>query len=133
VVLTGAPVVQEQQLVADILSNGQFDEKHLVNLTGQLTLKQLAAIISKARCFIGVDSVPMHIAAAVKTPTVALFGPSNAAIWSPWQVSHQVVRSRPSCQPCMQKGCGNSGWSECMDRISVQDVTDALSQVDVVG
>jgi heptosyltransferase-3 len=46
------------------------------NLAGALSLKELAALTAQARLFIGVDSAPMHIAAAVGTPAVAIFGPS---------------------------------------------------------
>ncbi len=63
----------------------------VVSLAGQLTLRQLASLIDHARLFIGVDSVPMHMAAALQTPCVALFGPSKLTFWSPWQVKGEVI------------------------------------------
>jgi hypothetical protein len=60
-------------------------------LAGQLTLRQLAAVIDHARLFIGVDSVPMHMAAALGTPLVALFGPSKLTFWRPWQAKGEVI------------------------------------------
>ena len=58
-----------------------------LNLAGKLTLKELGALTARARLFIGVDSMPMHLAAAMGTPTVALFGPSGEAEWGPWNVA----------------------------------------------
>jgi hypothetical protein len=51
-----------------------------------LSLPELAALTARARAFAGVDSAPMHIAAAVGTPTLALFGPSSEIAWGPWSV-----------------------------------------------
>jgi heptosyltransferase-3 len=62
----------------------------LHSLAGQLTLRQLASVIDHARLFIGVDSVPMHMAAALGTPLVALFGPSSS-FWRPWQAKGEVI------------------------------------------
>jgi heptosyltransferase-3 len=53
----------------------------------------VAALAARARLFVGVDSAPMHIAAAVGTPVVALFGPSNERVWGPWRGAHRVVAS----------------------------------------
>src|SRR3970282_2961298 len=83
VVLTAAPSEPELQYVARVTARLK---QPVVDLSGKLNLKQLAALTAQAKCFVGVDSVPMHIAAAVQTPCVALFGPSNALIWGPWQV-----------------------------------------------
>ncbi|MFR0521540.1 glycosyltransferase family 9 protein, partial [Klebsiella michiganensis] len=56
-----------------------------------LTLRRLASVIDHARLFIGVDSVPMHMAAALGTPLVALFGPSKLTFWRPWQAQGEVI------------------------------------------
>ncbi|MFQ8717473.1 MAG: glycosyltransferase family 9 protein [Enterobacter hormaechei] len=56
-----------------------------------VNLRQLASLIDHAALFIGVDSVPMHMAAALQTPCVALFGPSKLTFWSPWQVNGEVI------------------------------------------
>ncbi len=66
-------------------------QERVVSLAGQLTLRQLGALIGHAALFIGVDSVPMHMAAALQTPCVALFGPSKLTFWSPWQVNGEVI------------------------------------------
>lgn len=63
----------------------------VVSLAGQLMLRQLAALIDHAKLFIGVDSVPMHMAASLKTPCIALFGASKLIFWRPWQVISHVI------------------------------------------
>ena len=90
VVMTAAPSQQETDMLSAIqarLSRPAF------SLSGQLSLKELAALTQSAKLFIGVDSAPMHIAAAVGTPTVALFGPSGDRQWGPWGVPFRVVSS----------------------------------------
>ena len=91
------------------------------------SLNRLAALISRAKLFIGIDSAPMHIAAAVGTPTVALFGPSGEFNWGPWQVAHRVVTSDAfPCRPCGQDGCGGGKISECLTTLPVHDVLVAI-------
>ncbi|MEK6673084.1 MAG: putative lipopolysaccharide heptosyltransferase III [Nitrospirota bacterium] len=70
-------------------------DSRLIDLCGKTTIKQLGAIAERANLFFGVDSAPMHIAAALNTPVVALFGPSGAFSWGPWEnnSSEFVVRS----------------------------------------
>ena len=88
VVLTSAP--NETAFIDEII--GQAATKPL-NLAGQLSLKELGALTARARLFIGVDSMPMHLAAAMGIPTVALFGPSSEHEWAPWNVEQRVVTS----------------------------------------
>lgn len=89
VVLTSGPDAKEKQMVDTIIAGCQ--EARLVSLAGKLTLRQLGALIDHARLFIGVDSVPMHMAAALNTPLVALFGPSKLTFWRPWQAQGEVI------------------------------------------
>ena len=97
VVLTAAPDPDELALVDEIL--GKAKSKPL-NLAGKLSIKELGALTARARLFVGVDSMPMHLAAAMGTPTVALFGPSGELEWGPWNVAQRVVTSAHSCRPC---------------------------------
>jgi heptosyltransferase-3 len=122
IVLTAAPDAKELALVDEI--TGQL-EQAVVNLAGQLSLKELAALTARAKLFIGVDSAPMHIAAAMATPTVAIFGPSGEWEWSPWQVPHRLVMSDMICRPCGQDGCGGGKVSECLTTLPVRQVLDA--------
>src|SRR3954468_24729646 len=124
VVITAAP--DETQMVNDIL--GQAKAKTL-NLAGKLTLKQLGAVAARAKLFIGVDSMPMHLAAAMGVPTVALFGPSGESEWGPWNGPHRVVTSTHTCRPCGQDGCGGGKVSECLTLLPVDIVHAAAREL----
>jgi len=116
---TSGPDAQEMDMLARIQARLA---KPVPSLAGQLTLKELAALIAHARLFIGVDSAPMHIAAAVGTPVVALFGPSGEIDWGPWRVNSRVITSEHTCRPCGLDGCGGGKRSECLETIPVERV-----------
>jgi heptosyltransferase III len=127
IVITGAPDPAERELVGAIRAATQAP---VVDLSGQVSLPELAALIAGARLFLGVDSAPMHIAAAMGTPTVALFGPSGEADWGPWQVPHRVVVAPGfPCRPCGNNGCGGSNHSDCLLRLPVPPVLAAIDAV----
>lgn len=128
VVITAAPDPKEMHMVSAIRERLH---QPMVDLAGQLSLKQLAALTAQAKCFVGVDSVPMHIAAAMQTPTVALFGPSGEKDWGPWQVKHKVITENYSCRPCGLDGCGGSKLSECLTTIPVAAVVNAIREINV--
>lgn len=81
VVITASPAPKELQVVNDLLKKCHTNP---VNLAGKLSLKKLAALISKADLFLGVDTAPMHMAAALEIPVIALFGSSDPKLWGPW-------------------------------------------------
>jgi len=123
VVVTAAPDADELNLIGRIraLATTPF-----ADLSGKLTLKQLGALSRNARLFIGVDSAPMHIASAMQTPVVALFGPSGEFNWGPWQVPHRVVASDHTCRPCGNDGCGGGKVSDCLTTLPVSAVLQAV-------
>ena len=123
VVLTAAPDPAEAGLIEKILAKVH---RPVVNLSGQLNLLELAALTARARLFIGVDSAPMHIAAAMQTPVVVLFGPSGEHEWGPWQVPNRVVTSNHVCRPCGRDGCGGGKVSECLTTLRVDPVIEAI-------
>ncbi|AVF36571.1 putative lipopolysaccharide heptosyltransferase III [Rahnella sikkimica] len=88
-VITSGPDKHELDMVDRILK--LCPQINVTSLAGKLTLPQLAALIDGAALFIGVDSVPMHMAAALKTPLVALFGPSKLVFWRPWDAIGEVI------------------------------------------
>jgi heptosyltransferase-3 len=125
IVVSAAPASEELDMVKEILKDVK---KPVVDFSGQLSLKQLAALTAQAKLFIGVDSAPMHIAAAVKTPTVALFGPSGDKEWGPWITPHHIVMSdKHPCRPCGNDGCGGSKVSECLTTLPVEKVLSAAN------
>lgn len=126
VVLTAAPDARERAMVDRILGKAAVP---VTDLGGKLTLRELAALTARARLFVGVDSAPMHIAAAVGTPVVALFGPSGEKEWGPWRVPHRVVHTDHPCRPCGQDGCGGGKVSECLTRLPVSPVLAAINEL----
>ena len=111
-VMTGATDPAEAPLVQAIKAALAAP---IVDLTGQLTMAELSALIGSARLFIGCDTAPMHLASAAGTPIVAWFGPSDERIWGPWRVPHRVVASSAHpCRPCHLNGCGGSNISDCL-------------------
>jgi heptosyltransferase-3 len=123
IVLTAAPTEVELRYVNRVKA---LLRQPVVDLSGKLTLKQLAAIIARAKCFVGVDSAPMHMAAAMQTRCVALFGPSGEEEWGPWMTDSRVVTSPFGCRPCGLDGCGQGKVSECLTAIPVEDVLRAV-------
>jgi heptosyltransferase-3 len=125
-VITSGPDKKEVDYVEEILA---MQQSEAVNVAGKLTLKELGALIAKASCFIGLDSVAMHMAAALGTPCVALFGPSNEKTWHPWQVRHEVITENYSCRPCNMDGCGGGKISECLQAIESQRVVTVINNL----
>jgi heptosyltransferase-3 len=128
VVLTGAPDDRERALTTAVLAQVRPETRaRTIDLTGQLTMAELGALTAQARAFAGVDSAPMHIAAAVGTPAVALFGPSSEIAWGPWRVAQRVVASPQfPCRPCGLDGCGGGKVSECLTTLPEERVHAAL-------
>lgn len=95
IVLSSGPDPRELQMVETILAPcaQAVAEGKIVSVAGELALPQLAALIDRAKLYIGVDSVPMHMAAALKTPMVALFGPTKLIFWSPWQATGRIIKA----------------------------------------
>jgi heptosyltransferase-3 len=121
VVLTSGGEEKELKKVEQILAHCQTRP---INLAGKTTLKQLAALSDRSRLFIGVDTAPMHIAAAVGTPVLALFGPSGEFNWGPWGDGHGVLKKDWECRPCGKDGCQGSKKSRCLEEISEEEVLE---------
>jgi heptosyltransferase-3 len=126
VVLSSAPDERERNMIGAILARTKAP---IVDVSGQLSLKSLAALTAKAKLFIGVDSAPMHIAAAMQTPVVALFGPSGDIEWRPWMVPCRIITSDHPCRPCGNDGCGGGKVSECLTTLPVARVLAAANEL----
>lgn len=94
-----------------------------LNLCGKVSLRESIAVYGACNCFFGVDSGPMHMAAAAGVPVVALFGPTDERKWGPWGDGHRVITKRLSCYPCKPHKCGNN---ECMQRITADEALEAV-------
>ena len=128
IALTGADDERERALVAAILAAiSPATRQRTFDLTAQLTLPEVAVVAAHARAFVGVDSAPMHIAAAMGTPVVALFGPSGEMQWGPWNVAARVIASDVHpCRPCGLDGCGGSKVSDCLTTLPVERVHEGF-------
>ena len=125
VIITGTRAPHEQELFEAILKESRIKP---INLAGGLTLKELGALLAKARFFFGPDSAPMHLAAAVETPAVALFGPSGVFNWGPWGKGHLVIQKDWPCVPCGRDGCEGSKISRCLTEIEPAEVLTAMAR-----
>jgi heptosyltransferase-3 len=128
VLLSAAPAEHEMRLVRQILDLLPSREG-VVDLAGQLDLPLLAALMEKACVFFGVDSAPMHMAAALGVPVAVLFGPSGEKMWGPWQVASEVITRDESCRPCGRDGCQGSKVSRCLTEIQPEQATQALDRL----
>jgi heptosyltransferase-3 len=92
-------------------------------LTEDFTLIETAALLESADLLISVDTMAIHLASAVNTPVIAIFGPNNETNWAPWKVLHKIIAlsgsDSPSfaCRPCGLDGCGGSKISNCLQGI----------------
>ena len=129
-----------QHFDADVLIFGGQKESELVRtvanlmhtpaipFAGNLQIRQLAACIEQCDLFVTNDTGPMHIAAAVGTPTVSLFGPGNHIRFQPLGTLHETIRHAVPCSPCKQftDKCKDN---ICMKGIGVDEVWDSISRV----
>jgi heptosyltransferase-1 len=107
------------------LGHIQSEMRHAsINLGGQTTLRELAYLYSLSSLLVTTDSGPMHIAAAVGTPVVALFGPTDPVRTGPYGAGHVVLRKEFDCSPCFLKKCDSM---KCMREITVEEVFDAVT------
>ena len=125
VVFTSGPDALEKAMVDEISSG-----LDVVNLSGKLSLKELAAVIAMSEFLICVDSVPFHMASALKKKVIAIFGPTSDVTWGPWRNPNaRVVAQNLSCRPCYQDGCGGSKVSDCLVTLPVGSVLQAVEQI----
>lgn len=101
----------------------------VISLAGLTNLAELAALLSISPMHVGVDSAAPHIAAAVGTPTLSLYGPTDWRYWNQGGDLHRVVVSDMGCIPCRRKGCEDSGRSRCLDVLGTDKVQDALEEM----
>ena len=99
-------------------------------MTFDLSLPEVTALAARSQLFIGNDSGIAHIAAAVGTPSVVIFGSSNVAHWRPWNsAAAEIVFEAMPCQPCHGYFCEKFAQPECILRVPVTRVTAAIDRV----
>ena len=103
----------------------EFMRAGTVSIAGKTTLTQLASILHTCNVFIGNDSGPMHLAAAVGTQTIGLYGPGDPTHFGPMGTQCQTIRRKLDCPPCLGTTC-QFGKEGCMSEIQVIDVIQTL-------
>ena len=146
VVLTGGKSADEMAYVHDLLDSLPPDT---VNAAGKLSLAGVACLLSKARAYVGPDTVVTHLAAASGTPTVALFGPSNPVKWGPWPKGYNedrnpyqmrgtqrvnnvvLLQGSGDSVPCMEEGCDRhiGSLSKCLQNLPAAHAIAALREL----
>jgi len=124
VFFTGAP--NERDLAEKALAVCG-NSKLVMDLVGKTSLPELWSASRCARLFIGCDTGPMHLAAAVGTPVLALFGPAASRRTGPFGDGHRIVQTSPPCAPCGLKHC-NQPRHACMEDLTVSMVRDRVTK-----
>ena len=115
-------VKEENQIITEIQS---LMRGKSINIAGETTFTQLASILHSCNVFIGNDSGPMHLAAAVGTQTIGLYGPGDPTRFGPVGEKCQTIRMKLDCPPCSGTTC-RFGEEGCMSKIQVADVIQTL-------
>jgi ADP-heptose:LPS heptosyltransferase len=125
ILMTGAPTDEQRAQMASVQV---ATRQSLVSLSN-LRIGELVAVVADAKLFVGNDSGPAHIAAAVKTPLVVLFGPASSVRWRPWKAPSVLVQNHFDCNPCAMYTCEAFDEPECIRSITVEQVIKAIDKV----
>lgn len=146
VVLTGSAAEDEMFYIKKIIEKLPATT---ISLCGKLDLGEIAYLLTHANLYIGPDTSISHIAAAMGTPTIALFGPSNPIKWGPWPKNHPpcdspyalkgtqtagnvtLIQGKCDCVPCFGEGCERhiNSTSDCLQQLSAQEVIKAAKKL----
>ena len=139
IVIVGGP--DEIEIAARL--EGIVGGASVLNLAGQTSIHETAAVLERCDLLVGNDSGPMHIAAAMGVPVVAVFGPSNSRAWGPYtppmeESKHKIVARELPCMPCfyrnhslgLREGCGPR---PCLNGLPASTVVDACEEVLKMG
>jgi len=144
--LTGSGDAEEVAYVHDI---ARAMPAGTINAAGKLTLGASSCLVSRARIYIGPDTAMTHIAAALGTPSVALYGPTNPVKWGPWPRGHApdanpwrrcgsqrvgnvvLLQGPGACVPCHLSGCDRhmGSYSDCLQQLPAARVIAALREL----
>jgi heptosyltransferase-3 len=147
IVVTAGNSAEDQAYVANLLPKFPIE---CINLSGRVSLAALGCLLSRATLYIGTDTAVTHMAAALGTPTVALFGPSNPIKWGPWpkdwplsgqspwkfkgtqrQGNVILLQGEGDCVPCLHEGCDRhiNSLSDCLQHLQASRVVAAAEQL----
>jgi ADP-heptose:LPS heptosyltransferase/O-antigen ligase len=147
VVLTGSGGVRDQECIAALRDLDAAP--WLLDVSGRLDFQQLATLLQRASLYVGPDTSVSHLAGAVGTPVVAIFGPTNPMRWAPWPARTEakiefrrsagaqqvgnvtIVQGGLACVPCGRAGCEDhrQSRSDCLDDITPEQVMEQVRRV----
>jgi lipopolysaccharide heptosyltransferase II len=122
VVVTGT---EDDVFGANLLINSVKNTK-VINACGKTTVNQLACLIKRCAVYISADSSPLHIAAAVDTPIIAFFGPTDPLRHMPPAKKYLVIRKELPCSPCYKAKCKSR---KCMNMITAEEVLEGVDKL----
>ena len=126
VIMVGGP--ETKSIAGDVLSSVK---SHVIDLTGELSLTQLASLLKRCHVLVSNDSGPVHIAAAVGTPVVSIFGRNQAGLspvrWRPLGKKDMVLHKEVGCEICLAHNCVID--FECLKAITPQEVLEAVQSI----
>ncbi len=126
--------LQEAHGIATVVNLGPGDEqirddvkKHFASavIMSDLDLRGLIALLAGSCLFLGNDTGPTHIAAALGKKCVVIFGASDSKVWSPWKIEYRLVENAFPCSQCPRGRCESLAASQCIFAISVEEVRGA--------
>ena len=123
VLLTGG--VKEREIGEEIAAVMRHEP---LTLIGRTSIREMMALLARCSLMITNDSGPMHVAAALRTPVVAVFGSTDHLATSPWTQHAKVVRHDLDCAPCLKRVCP-TGEFRCMKEITAEDVLEAAREL----
>ncbi|MBF0423381.1 MAG: putative lipopolysaccharide heptosyltransferase III [Magnetococcales bacterium] len=143
VVLTCADVEVERGYISRLVQHARSAP---MVLAGCLSLQEMAALLQSARVYVGVDTAPSHMAAALDIPSLVIFGPTKPHMWGPWPNGwrespyprqggafqagkHRICRMDWPCVPCDRPGCEGTKISRCLTTMSVEFIMENIVQV----
>jgi heptosyltransferase III len=147
IVVVAGDSEEDQAYVSNLIPNIPSDS---ISLAGKISLPALGCLLSRAALYIGTDTAVTHMAAALGTPTVALFGPSNPIKWGPWpkewpasaqspwkfkgsqrQGNVILLQGEGDCVPCLHEGCDRhiNSLSDCLQHLQAGRVVAAAEQL----
>lgn len=101
-----------------------------IQIFDDLTLPEITALAARAKIFVGNDSGIAHIASAVGTPAVVIFGSSNRIHWRPWtNAPNEIVFEKFPCQPCPGDFCREFETPKCIENVNVEVVKGAIENL----
>jgi heptosyltransferase-3 len=115
----------EVEFTRELVAQAQPDHHEI----GTLTVNQFGALLANSAAFVGVDSMPMHLAAALDKPGVALFGPTDENVWGPWQSRLTVLRTDCRCLREGARSCPKGPESHCLATLSADAVLERLAKI----